>query len=89
MILPTDMMEQFIVFCEMLYGSKIRRQDPPFRGEYARFMIGDSIVLVRDHNDDSQEPLTVEVFCSNSNKLDELSRTWAGAINQEEEKPNE
>jgi len=89
LFIPTEMLEQFLTFCGMMYGTKIHKHASPVGGEYARFMIGESIVLVRDHVDESIEPLTLEVFCSDEKKLDILTRAWAGAINDEEKETSD
>ncbi len=92
--IATEMVDTFLSFCQQMYGTEVIVFDPPKKGHYARFMLGENIVIVRDHVEDAKDPLTVEVFCSNENKLEQLTNSWAASVGaafeeEEKEKPDE
>ena len=76
MQLPTEMIEAFCQFVNGFYGVSPTAHSEPKRGEYARFRLGSAFVFIRDHDDRSKDAATVEVFSSDTKRIEEIEKAW-------------
>lgn len=74
MDISRESLSDFLNFVRQYYGVTVVWHSRPPRGQHARFMFGDNIVLVRDHAESTSQVL--EVFCSDEDKLRALEQAW-------------
>jgi len=83
MIIPVDILEWFCSWAETFYGIEIKRkyldEDRPDKEEYVRFMLGSNLVLVRAPGN-HLEAKTVEVWCSDREKLESIEAEFLSAL---------
>lgn len=75
MIINRDMLEDFYEYVRKQMGIDVRVHDPPQEDEYARFMWGDRIVLVRPLSEGA-EGEQIEVWCGDDDKRNDLEQAW-------------
>lgn len=88
MIINKALLENFTKFVKEGLGIEVLY--PPFlrADEIARFMYGDDICVIRPMGSEPSYE-NVEVWCSNSQKLDALDNAWMGQIMSDADKQSE
>lgn len=76
MNVPVAFLDDFLAFVGTTYGVKVTRHDDPKkkRGEHARFVLGESLFVVREHGDG--EGASLEVFSSDRQKRQDMEKLW-------------
>ena len=77
MIIPKDNQEVFYKWVEAFYGAKVKIHDTPIRGEYARFMVGERLVIVREHQRDVSSGQSLEVWSGDQDRIEEMTEHYA------------
>ena len=79
MMLPKVLLQQFVDFVKTDMGLHITLHDKPnCFGEIGRFMLNDSLVVIRSFSSEAAEDATSwEVWTSQQLLRDELERNWS------------
>jgi phage terminase Nu1 subunit (DNA packaging protein) len=80
MLISREMIPTFCQWAEAFYGVALTIRDEPRRGEHVRFMLGDSITLIREHDNPVEAADTVEVWCADGDRMKDVEQYFLLAL---------
>jgi hypothetical protein len=82
MLIPQASLDDFGVFLAQAMGIQLRKHPTPLpTGEHARFLLGERLAVVRNTTVEEVEgEPCLEVWCGDTERLDELDKHWGSYL---------